>query len=242
MMKDRRERPVAFVVTCEHGGNRIPREYAPLFRGHRRLLQSHRGYDPGALATARELARALGAVLVTSTVSRLLVELNRSPNHRRIYSTVMREAEPEIRADVYRRFYQPYRTRVEAAVRAAVKRGRRVVHVSSHSFTPVLNGVVRDADVAFLYDPARAPERRLCREWQRALQALARRWRVRRNYPYRGSSDGLTRYLRERFTPAEYVGIELEINQKHLRGADRAAGALRANVLAALRAAVAAGL
>jgi len=124
-----------------------------------------------------------------------------------------------------------------------VKRARRVVHVSSHTFTPVRNGIVRRADVALLYDPARAPERRLCRHWQRALQALARRWRVRRNYPYRGSSDGLTRYLRERFAADEYVGIELEINQKHVRGASpAAANQVRAKVIAALRAALTAGL
>jgi predicted N-formylglutamate amidohydrolase len=235
------DRPLAFVVTCEHGGNRIPREYAPLFRGHRRLLASHRGHDPGALVTAHELARALSAVLVTSTVSRLLVELNRSPRHRSLYSTVMRAAAPAVRDDVRRRFYEPYRAAVEAAVRGAVRRGRRVVHVSSHTFTPVMNGAVRRADVSFLYDPARAPERRLCRQWQRALQAIAR-YRVRRNYPYRGASDGLTRYLRQRFTPDEYVGVELEINQKHVRRAGAAATRVRANVVAALRVALADGL
>ena len=46
----------ACLVTCEHGGNDIPPRYAPLFRGRRALLASHRGYDPGALVTARALA------------------------------------------------------------------------------------------------------------------------------------------------------------------------------------------
>ena len=43
------------------------------------------------------------------------------------------------------------------------------------------------------------------------------RWTTRRNYPYRGTGDGLTRYLRSRFDDASYCGIELEINQKHVR-------------------------
>ena len=39
----------SFLFTCEHGGNRIPAPYRRLFRGQRALLDSHRGYDPGAL-------------------------------------------------------------------------------------------------------------------------------------------------------------------------------------------------
>ena len=34
-----------------------------------------------------------------------------------------------------------------------MSRGRRVIHISSHSFTPELNGKVRRADVGLLYDP-----------------------------------------------------------------------------------------
>src|SRR4030081_1301042 len=63
-----------FIITCEHGGNRIPAPYRRLFRGRRVLLDSHRGYDPGALVMARALARAFRAPLVTSTISRLLVD------------------------------------------------------------------------------------------------------------------------------------------------------------------------
>ena len=44
------------LVTCEHGGNRVPKEYRRLFAGWEPVLASHRGYDPGALTLARELA------------------------------------------------------------------------------------------------------------------------------------------------------------------------------------------
>ena len=37
---------------------------------------------------------------------------------------------------------------------------------------------------------------------------------VRFNYPYKGISDGFTKYLRTRFTGKQYIGIELEVNQK----------------------------
>ena len=37
------------VISCEHGGNRIPARYREWFTRHRALLASHRGFDPGAL-------------------------------------------------------------------------------------------------------------------------------------------------------------------------------------------------
>ena len=37
-------------------------------------------------------------------------------------------------------------------------RGRRVIHISSHSFTPELDGKVRSADVGLLYHPGRHGE------------------------------------------------------------------------------------
>lgn len=60
-MAARRAPGDAFVVTCEHGGNRIPARCRALFRCHEDLLATHRNYNPGALALARELAAALDA-------------------------------------------------------------------------------------------------------------------------------------------------------------------------------------
>jgi predicted N-formylglutamate amidohydrolase len=52
---------VGLVITCEHGSNRIPAPYRDLFHAHEVLLDSHRGYDPGALIMARALATAFEA-------------------------------------------------------------------------------------------------------------------------------------------------------------------------------------
>jgi hypothetical protein len=49
-------RPAPPLITCEHGGNDVPAEYAELFRGREAMLQSHRGYDRGALRMARDFA------------------------------------------------------------------------------------------------------------------------------------------------------------------------------------------
>ena len=107
----------------------------------------------------------------------------------------------------------PFRGRGEAEIARALESGRRVIHISSHSFTPVLDGVVRQADVGLLYDPARAGEAALCKIWLSNLKAMTPDIRVRRNYPYTGKSDGFTAWLRRRFPPDAYIGIEVEINQ-----------------------------
>jgi hypothetical protein len=38
--------------------------------------------------------------------------------------------------------------------------------------------------------------------------------RVRRNYPYLGTADGLVSFLRKEFSSELYIGIEIELNQK----------------------------
>jgi predicted N-formylglutamate amidohydrolase len=92
------------------------------------------------------------------------------------------------------------------------------VHVAVHSFAPVLAGEVRRADIGLLYDPRRPLEAGVARTWKAALLASDPRRVVRSNYPYRGTSDGLTKAMR-RNLGARYAGLELEINQRHAFGA-----------------------
>jgi predicted N-formylglutamate amidohydrolase len=217
----------SFLVTCEHGGNRIPAPFRALFHGHAALLDTHRGYDPGALVMAKQLSQALRAPLVTSTISRLLIDLNRSIGHPQLFSAATRGAPSPLREKIIEKHYLPYRAQVERLVGRSVSRGRCVIHISSHSFTPELHGKVRRADVGLLYDPRRSGEVKLCSRWKAALGRMAPELRVRRNYPYAGKGDGLTSYLRLRFPPAAYVGVELEVNQKIVFAAARRWTALR---------------
>lgn len=209
-----RKRATAFLITCEHGGNRIPSPYRSCFIGREDVLLTHRAFDPGALELARKLSRQLRAPLISSTVSRLVIELNRSPWNHLLYSEFTRTLAEEERDRIFHRFYQPYRDGVEAHIARATKRGQRVIHISSHSFTPALDGEVRNADVGLLYDPSRR-ERVLCDAWRRCMRVHAPEFAIRMNYPYRGTSDGFTTYLRKRFPDDAYLGIELEVNQRY---------------------------
>jgi predicted N-formylglutamate amidohydrolase len=208
------------LFSCEHGGNRVPAAYAALFAGAGRRLASHRGFDAGALALARALARAARAPLFAATTTRLLVDLNRSPHHPRCLGDAARGLSPAERERLFARHYRPHRAAVEAAVARAARAGARALHVGVHSFAPVWHGRVRRVDVGLLYDPARAGERALCRAWAKALRRSAPELRVRRNQPYRG------------------LGVELELNQRLLVGARADVPRLRALLLAALAAAL----
>jgi predicted N-formylglutamate amidohydrolase len=222
------------VITCEHGGNRIPAPYRDLFHAHQALLDSHRGYDPGALIMARALATAFAAPLVASTVSRLLVDLNRSVGHPRLHSEAARKAPAEVRQQILKHYYQPYRAQAERFVRQAIADHGLVIHLSSHSFTPELDGKIRDADIGLLYDPARPGEADLCERWKASLEDCAPDLTVRRNYPYAGKGDGLTAWFRRCLPAGAYVGIELEVNQKHVVRAGRHWTAMRKVIVESL--------
>jgi predicted N-formylglutamate amidohydrolase len=222
------------IVTCEHGGNRVPREYRPMFHDLASLLPTHRGYDAGALRMASDLAASLDAPLVAATVTRLLVDLNRSVGHRRLHHETVADMDVEHRRQIVERYYLPYRRAVERLVAGKSGTGRCVLHLSSHSFTPVLDGETRTADVGLLYDPRRRGEVTFCEAWKKALSTVAPELRVRRNYPYEGRNDGLTSALRKRYGPGTYVGIELEINQAQIIGAGRRWPRVRSAVVQSL--------
>lgn len=205
------------LVSCEHGGNRVPKEFAQRFVGAAKVLATHRGYDIGALEVARHFGRRLRVTPFIATTTRLVVDLNRSPQNRNVFSSYTRILTPAQRGAALAAHYWPYRTAVEEAVAAAVGAGERVLHVSTHSFTPELRGEVRNCDVGFLYDPRRAGEVEFVEAWYAALHDAMPSLKLRRNYPYRGDSDALVTHLRRRYGARGYVGMELEINQKHAR-------------------------
>jgi len=202
------------LISCEHGGNAVPPELAPLFADQEAVLASHRGYDPGALRTARVLARVRQDTPVfVAEISRLIVDLNRSRTNPALFSAITGTLAARERERLVAAYYCPHRDAVTRAVAALTAAGRTVVHVASHSFTPCLDGVERRCDVGFLYDPGRSAEKAFCLRWLQELAALDPTLRLRRNAPYRGVSDGLPTTLRRRFGN-RYLGMELEVNQR----------------------------
>lgn len=211
------------IFTCEHGGNDVPAAYAKLFDspGARRDLNSHRGYDPGALIAAKFLAKHHATTLIASTTTRMLCDLNRSETNDGLWSKYSRGLDADARSRVLREHYHPYRERVIERVRQTIAGGQVAIHLSIHTFTPRFRGTRRSVDVGILFDPGRTLENEFACDWISRLRTALPRRHVEANEPYRGTDDGLTTYLRTQFDAANYVGIEVEITNRFAGWSDR---------------------
>ena len=202
-----------YILSCEHASHHLPEAYTNLYT--LTFRQTHRGYDRGAFDAFKALQASLNLWGVAGKYSRLLIDLNRSLESPGIFSLRSERLAQSQKQHIIDTIYKPYRNAVFNKVKEEVAKGRQVVHLSLHSFTPVLRGVKRTCDVGLLYDPARSFELQLCQRFFSAL-SLIPRLRVAYNQPYSGTEDGLTTYLRSHFSNEQYAGIEIEFNQRLL--------------------------
>lgn len=203
----------ALILTCEHATTDIPREYQSLFLGKEKFLNSHRGYDRGAFTIAQYLSKWLSAPLLTASVSRLLIDHNRSLSHPGLHWGPVKYLPESDHKRLINLYYRPFRDKTRKLIANHLKKKQRTLHLSIHSFTPVLRGKRRIAEIGLLYDPSRSSESDLSLAWRKLLAKNPYNWRVRRNYPYAGWTDGHTAGLRQQLPASLYAGIEIEINQ-----------------------------
>jgi predicted N-formylglutamate amidohydrolase len=200
------------VLTCEHGGNIIPIKYLPLFGEAEEVLNSHRGFDLGALDLFDFLSKLAG-YNQSNTFSRLLIEINRSHDHPKLFSEFTSVLSHKEKIELIETYFFPYRYEIEKNISKFLEKGEEVLHFSVHSFTPLWKGEFRNADIGLLYDPAKEREKSFCKNLKQQLLQLSPTLKIRYNYPYLGIADGFTTFLRTQF-PNKYYGIELEVNQK----------------------------
>jgi predicted N-formylglutamate amidohydrolase len=200
------------VLSCEHGGNEIPEKYQYLFKNNKTVLDVHNGYDLGALDVFNFL-EPLSSASFFSTESRLLIELNRSLHHKNLFSKFSSNLSFEEKK-VLINDYKFYRNAVEVAIKQYIDQKESVLHIAVHSFTPILNSIERNCDIGLLYDSTNRREKFFSSLFKKELLFLENTLKIRCNYPYLGSADGFTSYLRKQFL-TNYIGIEIEINQKY---------------------------
>ena len=150
--------PVLFV--CDHAGVALPDDFDCLGLDDS-ILSQHVAWDIGALEVTRLLGTRFDSATVSSVYSRLLVDLNRFPDHPSwipetsdgieiTANKKLTDGERKRRADNY---FWPYQNAVAAAVEKIVTRGQVPVVVSVHSFTPSLNdGVQRPWHCGILWN------------------------------------------------------------------------------------------
>jgi predicted N-formylglutamate amidohydrolase len=204
------------IVSCEHADNYIPKDYLNLFVGKDEVLNSHRGWDEGSKDIGKYVARLLEAPFFQQKISRLLIESNRSIDNSELFSEYSTGLLSEDKKYLISQYYLNYRNQVENEIRMAIEKKQNVIHISVHTFTPILNGVERQVDIGILYDESREKEHQFSLVWRDKLSSELKDILIMLNLPYNGADDGFTTYLRTCFNPDDYLGIELEVNQKYV--------------------------
>ncbi len=206
-----REPPVYPLISAEHASRHVPAPWTHLFEQHQEVLRGHRGWDPGSGELARQLAAALQAPLLEGRVTRLLVDLNRSASHPGRFSEFSRQLPVAEQDELAQRYWAPHWQQFAEMI---AQLPGPVVHVACHSFTPELDGKVRDADLGLLYDPARTLEKAWCVSLAERLRARLPEFKVRMNYPYRGTSNGMGQQHRLLFSEQKLITMEVEVNSR----------------------------
>jgi predicted N-formylglutamate amidohydrolase len=140
-----------FFLICDHAGNAVPAALGDLGLPPEELGR-HIGIDIGALGVATGLAERLGAPLVHTRYSRLVIDCNRKPGVATSMAEVADGTEvpgnrgltPEARAARVEEILMPYQARIAARLDARAAAGLPTLLVSVHSFTPRLRA--RPAD------------------------------------------------------------------------------------------------
>jgi predicted N-formylglutamate amidohydrolase len=202
------------IITCEHAGNVVPKEYIHFFEGHEEILHSHKGWDPGALEMAEFLSGNLNVPLYKCETTRLLIEPNRSIASPFLFSGFTRGLPSDEKDKLLQAYYYPHRNEVEEFIE---KSSERILHLSVHSFTPLWNGETRATDIGLLFDPARKSEVEFCARYCAEIKSQLPSFNIEFNEPYKGTDDGFTTHLRTLFEDEFYLGIEIETNQKYVR-------------------------
>jgi len=215
------------LVTVEHASNSVPKGM-DLGVGPE-VLDSHVAWDPGAPEIASIIAAELSAPLFLGRYTRLVADLNRSPENPAAVPEVAfgvpvpanRELSSEARAARLRRFHQPYWTRVRNTIDGAFAVGKSdccVLHLSVHSFTGEFAGEIREMSMGVMLDPDRRLERHASNLLLERLQWLG--VHAVENEPYDGRGDALVAALRRRLPDDRYAGVQIEISQNHLEEID----------------------
>jgi predicted N-formylglutamate amidohydrolase len=205
---------LGLVLSCEHASWTLPPDVelgVPLA-----VLQGQASWDHGALDIAQRLSEATGIAVHAGAFSRMFVDLNRPATNADIIPLVSYGVPvpgntgltPGDRAARIAQFHAPYWTAVARDCDARLRDRGGVLHLSSHSFDPSLDPVVRTFDCGVLYDPAHPFEAELAERMMFALRAAG--LSVRANQPYSGVGPALCTELRIARAPARYAGIELE--------------------------------
>ncbi|RME82512.1 MAG: hypothetical protein D6785_07765 [Planctomycetota bacterium] len=153
------QRKKNILLLCEHAWPNLPEEYDNLGLD-KEAIYSHYGWDIGAFDVFQKIAQDLEASGIYSKISRLLVDSNRRPHAPDLIRKELEHGNPipgnqnitlEEREKRIRKYWKPYHDALENAILSFGE--EKPILIAVHSFTPVLNGEVREMDIGLLYYP-----------------------------------------------------------------------------------------
>lgn len=213
LLNDQSDHPLLLV--CEHAGQAIPEKLSGLGIS-RTDLNSHIGWDLGAEAVTRMLAKAFGAPAVLQRYSRLVIDCNRPPDAPEAIlessdgveipgNQGISKKDREARKQA---IFEPF----HAAVVNCFEHHPRQIVLSIHSFTPQLNGLSRPWDIGFLFRKDTETSEKISRYLQQDRPHLT----IGMNQPYQidDSSDWFVpRHGEARGLPHSLIEIRNDLIQ-----------------------------
>jgi len=208
---------MSLLISCEVGGRRVPSwlvdsgslDSVATIGQPWELTTS----DAAARYVARRMRDQLGAPLIENPFLHALIDVTRSLRHRRLFSSKQRGWPDAWKQRLIGEIYEPYRGSLRRNLETGLARHAYVVHLSIRTFAGTRDGKPRRTDLGLLYDPGVREEVGFCLEWIDELLVDAPMLRVRRNYPWRGTTDSVTKALRNEFSDQNYLGIEVLLNR-----------------------------
>lgn len=206
-------KPTVLVISCEHAVNYVPPTYQHLFANHTPILSSHRAYDLGAIDIATQLQKNLHCDVIQADVTKLLVDCNHSMHHSLCFSKFTKKLPISDKKNLIEQHYLPFQQRLGSRIADHIAEHKQVLHISIHSFSPILDGFIQNASIGVLYDSHRHGEKEVARLINSLLLQETVPYRVRLNYPFSGSKDHVLNQFRKQYDQKDYLGIKMEVNQ-----------------------------
>jgi predicted N-formylglutamate amidohydrolase len=195
------------LIIADHASNAIPPELTP-FGVSDADMQRHIAWDIGTADLARGLAAELNCPAIIAPWSRLVIDLNRDPDHAGLIphesdgTHIPRNADisAEERARRLEAYFHPYHNFIAEEIAAHQPQ----LILSLHSFTPVMNDTPRPWHVGLLYNrDDRAT--RIAIDWFRQKPELV----VGDNEPYSGRALNYTMDRHAEASGIPYLSLEI---------------------------------
>ncbi|KQN27970.1 N-formylglutamate amidohydrolase [Sphingomonas sp. Leaf34] len=143
----------SFLLIGDHAGNAVPQALGSLGLSDTDLSR-HIGWDIGIGELGALLAERLDAVFVRQTYSRLVIDCNRSPSQPDLIAEVSDATvvpgnaalDDAARAARFAEIHTPYQAAIADEIARRDAAGMATVLVALHSFTPAMQGALRDQD------------------------------------------------------------------------------------------------